>query len=114
MLGGVKSLSANAPVRGRTPERTLVGPQETIANTISAYGAAGVPTGLDRLGPYTGTREPLDELTDRQREVVRTAYDVGYFEVPGEASAEAIAAELDLGQSTVVEHLQRAERNLLA
>lgn len=93
---------------------SLVGPQETIANTVSAYEVAGVSTELDKLGPYDGTPEPLDELTDRQREVIQTAYDMGYFEVPREVSAEAIAAELDLDQSTVVEHLQRAERNLLA
>jgi len=38
---------------------------------------------------------------------------MGYYEVPKQVSSEEIAAELDLDPSTVAEHLQRAERNLL-
>ena len=38
---------------------------------------------------------------------------MGYYEVPKEVSADDIAAEIDLESSTVNEHLQRAERNLL-
>jgi predicted DNA binding protein len=38
---------------------------------------------------------------------------MGYYEVPKEVSADEIAAELNLDSSTVNEHLQRAERNLL-
>lgn len=92
---------------------SLTGPQQSIADTISAYEAAGVSTELRTLGPYEGASEPLDELTDRQREVLQTAFDMGYFEVPRAVSAAEIADELGLDQSTVVEHLQRAERNLL-
>jgi predicted DNA binding protein len=94
-------------------ELSLAGPQESIADTISAYETAGLSTELRALGPYDGTQEPTDELTDRQREVIQTAFDMGYFEVPRSVSADEIADELGLDQSTVVEHLQRAERNLL-
>jgi len=94
-------------------ELSLAGPQESIAATVSAYEAVGVSTELRTLGPYEGSPEPLDELTDRQREVLQTAFDMGYFEVPRAVAAADIADELDLDQSTVVEHLQRAERNLL-
>lgn len=38
---------------------------------------------------------------------------MGFYEVPKEASADDIAAELNLDPSTVNEHLQRAERNFL-
>ena len=54
----------------------------------------------------------FEELTDRQREVVETASEAGYYEVR-EASTAAVAEELGLDPSTVPEHLQRAERNLL-
>lgn len=92
---------------------SLVGSQETISSTIREYEDAGVAPDLRKLGPYDGRSHPLDELTDRQREVIRTAFDTGYYEVPREASTEDVAAELDLDPSTVAEHLQRAERNVL-
>lgn len=92
---------------------SLVGPQESIAGTIREYEAAGVSPDLRRLGSYEGGSDPTDALTDRQREVLRTAFEMGYYEVPRAVSTEAVAAELGLDGSTVVEHLQRAERNVL-
>lgn len=93
---------------------SLVGPQETISGTIGEYEAAGISPDLRKLGSYEGRDEPVDALTDRQREVIRTAFEMGYYEVPREVSTERVAAELDLDASTVAEHLQRAERNVLS
>ena len=93
---------------------SLVGPQEAIAGTVGEYEAEGASPELRRLGGYDGGERPLAELTDRQREVVETAYEAGYYEVPREATAAEVAAGLDLDASTVVEHLQRAERSLMA
>lgn len=92
---------------------SLVGPQEAISGTIGEYEAEGVSLHLEKLGEYRGPDQPMDELTDRQREVIETAYDMGYYEVPRGVSTSDVAAELDLDPSTVAEHLQRAERNLL-
>lgn len=92
---------------------SLAGPQEAIAEAISKYEAAGASPALRKLGTYQGGEDPLAGLTDRQREVVRVAYEMGYYEVPREVTTEEIASELDLDSSTVTEHLQRAERNLL-
>jgi DNA-binding CsgD family transcriptional regulator len=93
---------------------SLVGSQEAIAGTISGYETDGVSPDLRKLGGYEGRQRPLDQLTDRQREVIQIAYDVGYYKVPRQASTDEVAAELDLDPSTVAEHLQRAERNLLS
>ena len=98
----------------RTTTLSLVGSQEAIAGTISGYQGDGVTPDLRKLGEYEGRSRPLDELTDRQREVIQTAYDMGYYEVPRPVSTEEVAAEFDLDSSTVAEHLQRAERNLLS
>ncbi len=92
---------------------SLVGPHEAISDTIDEYKAAGVSPDLRRLRSYDGQTEPADALTDRQREVIQTAFDMGYYEVPREVSTEQVAAELGLDSSTVSEHLQRAERNVL-
>jgi len=98
----------------REATMSLVGPQETISTTIREYEAAGVSPALEKLGSYDGRGQPLDVLTDRQREVMQTAFDMGYYEVPREVSTEEIAGTLELDPSTVAEHLQRAERNVLS
>lgn len=54
-----------------------------------------------------------DRLTDRQCEVLRTAYRMGYFERPRDANATAVADALDIAPSTFAEHLATAQRKLL-
>lgn len=92
---------------------SFVGPQEAIRETVAEYEDVGMSPDLRKIGSYNGSARPLDSLTDRQQEVVENAFDLGYYEVPREASTEVVASELDLDPSTVAEHLQRAERNLL-
>lgn len=101
-------------VTDRGATLSLVGSQDTIAETISEYEKEGVTPDLERLGEYRGSDEPLAALTDRQREIVETAYEMDYYDVPRNVSTADIAAELALDPSTVAEHLQRAERNLLS
>jgi DNA-binding CsgD family transcriptional regulator len=100
-------------VDGHGATISLAGEQTDISETIRGYERAGVSPDLRRLGSYEGRTRPVDDLTDRQREVIETAWEMGYYEVPKQVSSEEIAAELDLDPSTVAEHLQRAERNLL-
>ena len=106
--------TCDAAVDEREAALSLVGSQDAIAGTIDEYEDVGVRPELRKLGGYEGRSGPLDELTDRQREVIQTAYDLGYYEVPRPVSTEEVAAEFDLDSSTVAEHLQRAERNLLS
>lgn len=52
-------------------------------------------------------------LTPRQREVLRVAYEHGYFEYRGGANASEIAAELGIADSTFAEHLTNAQAKLV-
>ncbi|GAB6879872.1 helix-turn-helix domain-containing protein [Halorubrum gandharaense] len=56
----------------------------------------------------------LDDLTRRQREVLATAIGVGYYDHGGGVGVEAVAEELDLGTTTVWEHLSRAEAKVMS
>lgn len=58
---------------------------------------------------------PVDRgrLTDRQREVLSTAYEMGYFASPRRANATAVAEELGIDVSTFTEHLAAAQSTLL-
>lgn len=53
------------------------------------------------------------ELTDRQREVLETAHDMGYFEHGQGSNAGEVAAALEINTSTFSEHLRAAQRKLL-
>jgi PAS domain S-box-containing protein len=56
-------------------------------------------------------RDRLDDrLTDRQMEVVETAYSAGYFAWPRENSGEEVASLLGVTQPTFNKHLRTAER----
>jgi hypothetical protein len=54
------------------------------------------------------------QLTERQVEVLSTAYELGYFDHPKEANASEVADELDIATSTFTEHLAAAQRKLLS
>jgi len=56
----------------------------------------------------------LEGLTDRQLEVLRTAYYAGYFDWPRGSSGEDIAEMLGVTQPTVSRHLRLGQRELLA
>ena len=54
------------------------------------------------------------ELTQRQREVLETAYEMGYFQHPKGANAGQVAEELGITTSTFTEHLAAAQSKLLS
>ncbi|GAB6878401.1 bacterio-opsin activator domain-containing protein [Halorubrum gandharaense] len=56
----------------------------------------------------------LDRLTDRQLEVLETAYYSGYFESPRTATGEAVADSLDISPQAVYQHIRTAQRKLFA
>lgn len=53
-------------------------------------------------------------LTDRQREVLQTAYREGYFEYPRESNATEVAEKLDISLSTFMTHLVSAQSKILS
>ena len=55
----------------------------------------------------------LRRLTERQREVLETAHEMGYFAYPRGANAGEVATALGIGTSTFTEHLNAAQSKLL-
>jgi len=69
--------------------------------------------GLERLTRDGEPESPGDGLTDRQYEALRTAYELGYFDIPRRASLDDVAEELDITASSVSERLRRAQTQLI-
>ncbi|WP_254272022.1 helix-turn-helix domain-containing protein [Haloarcula marina] len=67
----------------------------------------------DDADPTDAVLVDRSRLTDRQREVLETAVEMGYFEYPKGANAGDVAAALDISVSTLAEHLAAAQTKLL-
>lgn len=75
--------------------------------SVNQVDSIGEPFGSGQLARVLET-----ELSDEQLRVLETAYSLGYFDVPRAASAEELASELDIAQSTLSERLRIAEKTL--
>lgn len=60
------------------------------------------------------SRVLYDELTPRQREVLATAIELGYYRSDADASIEDISEAVGVASTTAWEHLNRAERKVMA
>jgi PAS domain S-box-containing protein len=58
-------------------------------------------------------REIEEDLTEKQRIAIETAYVLGYYEWPRHRNAKEIAASLDISAPTFHQHLRAAERRLV-
>ena len=55
----------------------------------------------------------LEHLTERQQEVLRTAFFAGFFNWPRDTTGEEIAEMLDVSQPTVNRHLRRGQQRVM-
>ncbi|MEE6208924.1 bacterio-opsin activator domain-containing protein [Salarchaeum sp. III] len=90
---------------------------QRLTNTITDSEGVDIVAKRERDRSVTTARELRDELedqlTDRQRTVLRTAYLADYFESPRGSTAEQVAASLDITGSTLLHHLRASQRKLL-
>ena len=57
---------------------------------------------------------PLSSLTDIQTKVLKSAFDLGYYDLPKRITSDELAKKLNMRISTFVLHRIKAERRLLA
>jgi len=55
----------------------------------------------------------LEHLTERQQEVLRTAFFAGFFNWPRDTTGEEIAEMLGVSQPTVNRHLRRGQQRVM-
>lgn len=60
-----------------------------------------------------GLDDPKTTLSDRQREALEVAHELGYYDQPRQVTHEEVAAELECAPATASDHLQKAEGKLV-
>ena len=94
---------------------SVAGTQESIRQAAAALPKECGRVSLERMGKYDPERDSFVEaLTERQRHVLATAVELGYYSTPRSVTHEDIADELDCSAGTVGEHLRKVEAKVLA
>lgn len=88
--------------------------RETLSAVREWCSERDVDFRLDRVYTDEAVAETDTVLTEEQRQVLQTAYELGYFEIPRDASMADVAAALDLSSQAVSERLRRGYRQLVA
>lgn len=89
--------------------------QDMVADglTVSVDSKREVDTVTEQT-PLMTVQDILPQLTKRQRTVLKTAIDAGYYEIPRRVTTSELAEEVGLARRTTEEHLRRAEKKLVS
>lgn len=100
--------------REATMGMTIVGDGSDIQRTLEDL-PPDVEVTVNGIGTYDRRGGSLAcALTDRQSTAVRTALEMGYYDVPRQVTLEEVADELECARSTASVLLRRAERTVLS
>ena len=92
---------------------SIVAQEDSIKALMDEIKKSGLPFKILRLSRPKIPQTLLDDLTARQRDVLRLAHMMGYYDVPKRVRVEDLARILGMNKGTVGEHLRRAERHLM-
>lgn len=93
---------------------TLLGSNTALAAALAYLRRSRLAIETLEAGPWPGRgQDPLVTLTDRQRAVLRLAFERGYYDVPAATDARQLARELGVSHQAVLDTLHRAERRLV-
>lgn len=85
-----------------------------IMQELEAVGATvDVEWLVSRDRPEATTEIDVSGITDKQREAVETALEIGYYETPRQADLGAVADRLDISESATSQRLNAAETKLV-
>ena len=93
---------------------SLFGPDAELQAAIESV-PDPIEVTVEEVSGLDATAEAVETLlTERQREAVETAVELGYYEVPREAGHADVAEALGCAPSTAAEHLRKAESRLVS
>lgn len=99
--------------RDGTMSARVVGDAGALQRALDAA-PDGLEVQIDEISQLKSyADDPVVSLSDRQREAVAVAFELGYYNQPRGATHEDIAAKLDCAPPTASDHLQKAEANIV-
>lgn len=107
---GCSILSATTNAEGKMEWKMLVSSHETLKELTERLKSRGVRFDVTKIRTVNGK----EELTARQEEIARIAFELGYFEFPRKTPLNRLAMQLDISSATLSEILRRAEKNILS
>jgi len=78
-------------------------------NTLNNFGIAFKVVSLQK----PSQENTLSSLTDRQKEILTTAKNKGYYDTPRKVSSQELANQFGISTATLLEHLRKAEKKLI-
>ncbi len=101
-------------ISGRKLTFSFLGSAQQVGEFIKKITALGIRHRVVLMTEANFSPDsPLSKLTEKQREVLIAAYKLGYYDIPRRINSEKLAKKLNIGSSTLGEHLRKAERRLL-
>jgi predicted DNA binding protein len=98
---------------GRWSFRALFPYREAVSSTYDFCEQWDLGVALGSVREMTQDRHSRFGLTGEQSEVLATALDHGYFDVPRGADMDDLAAEIGISRQAVSERLRRAHKKLV-
>ena len=98
-----------------TPEHILItlrGLKSEVLETFRILRDMSVTSEIRMFEEFNTDISALN-LAEKRRLVMETAINLGYYEFPRKSTQRDIAKALDLKQSTISEHLQKAESSII-
>jgi predicted DNA binding protein len=84
---------------------------DSLSNLGSMFDSMGMEYTIDYVRDVEDEKELL---TEKQKEVVERAYELGYYDTPRDISLSKVAEELGVAKSTCSEMLHRAEGKIMS
>ena len=92
---------------------SVFGPSSAIQSALEEI-PEPITVSVTEIGSLAAVPGALETtLSDRQREAIQAAVELGYYDIPRTATQEDIASAIGCAPPTAAEHLQKAESKLL-
>lgn len=93
--------------------RLLFPDREALGRAYEHCSDAGLDFSVERVFDIDKGRQSRYGLTDKQQDVLHSAFEHGYYAIPRETSAQNLAVEMDISHQALSERLRRAHGTII-
>ena len=92
---------------------TVIGDQKNLNKIVNFFKFFGEIESMSFKKPNYNDKNKTFDLTEKQKEILRKAKEMGYYEYPKKVTSEKLSKELGIKRSTLIEHLRRIEKKII-